>query len=102
MAFYSKMERLQIVLEIVKGLRNFKCKDNSIINLYDDGLCDFIPQIKTVFAAYITQTQTQAQDIPIDYKGMIFFTEINKNIEYLLPSTKPTTSLFVIRGNDTN
>lgn len=98
MAFYSKMERLQIVLEIVKGLRNFKCKDNSTINLYDDGLCDFIPQIKTVFDAYITQSQ----DIPIDYKGVLFFTEINKNIEYLLPSTKPTTSLFVIRGNDTN
>jgi len=98
MAFYSKMERLQIVLEIVKGLRNFKCKDNSIINLYDDGLCDFIPQIKTVFDAYIIQTQTQ--DIPIDYKGVLFFTEINKNIEYLLPSTKPTTSLFVIRGKD--
>ena len=98
MVFYSKMERLQIVLEIVKGLRNFKCRDNSIINLYDDGICGFIEPLKNVFDDYITQKGEEAA--PVEYKGTLFFTEINKNIEYLLPNIKPISSLFVIRGND--
>jgi hypothetical protein len=94
MVFYSKMERRQIVMGIVEKLRNFECGDKTIINLYDDGLCDFIQPLKLAFETYIKQND----DIPIDYKGTLFFTEINKNIEYLLPSIKPTPSLFVIRG----
>ena len=94
MIFYSKMERLHIVLDIVEKLRKFKCGDNSIINLYDDGLCDFVQPLKLVFENYIKQSD----DSPIEYKGTLFFTEINKNIEYLLPNIKPTPSLFVIRG----
>lgn len=92
--FYSKIERLQIVLEIVNKLKNFKCKNNTIINLYDDNLCSFIKELKEIFNNYIKQEETKL----IDYKGNLYFEEIDKKIEYFLPCRKNKKSLFVIKG----
>ena len=92
--FYSKIERLQIVLEIVNKLKNFKCKNNTIINLYDDNLCNFIGELKEIFNNYIKQDETKL----MDYKGNLYFEEIDKKIEYFLPCRKNKKSLFVIRG----
>lgn len=92
--FYSKIERLQIVLEIVNKLKNFKCKNNTIINLYDDNLCNFIEELKEIFNNYIKQDETKL----IDYKGNLYFEEIDKKIEYFLPCRKNKNSLFVIKG----
>ena len=92
--FYSKIERLQIVLEIVNKLKNFKCKNNTIINLYDDNLCSFIGELKEIFNNYIKQDENKL----IDYKGKLYFKEIDKKIEYFLPCRKNKKSLFVIRG----
>jgi hypothetical protein len=91
--FYSKIERLQIVLEIVNKLKNFKCKNNTNINLYDDNLCSFIGELKEIFNNYIKQDETKL----IDYKGKLYFEEIDKKIEYFLPCKKNKKSLFVIR-----
>ena len=60
--FYSKIERLQIVLEIVNKLKNFKCKNNTIINLYDDNLCSFIKDLKEIFNNYIKQDENKLID----------------------------------------
>ena len=92
--FYSKIERLQIVLEIVNKLKNFKCKNNTIINLYDDNLCSFIKELKEIFNNYIKQDENKL----IDYKGNLYFEEIDKKIEYFLPCKKNKKSLFVIKG----
>lgn len=92
--FYSKIERLQIVLEIVNKLKNFKCKNNTIINLYDDNLCSFIKDLKEIFNNYIKQDENKL----IDFKGNLYFEEIDKKIEYFLPCRKNKKSLFVIRG----
>jgi hypothetical protein len=92
--FYSKIERLQIVLEIVNKLKNFKCKNNTIINLYDDNLCNFIGELKEILNNYIKQDETKL----MDYKGNLHFEEIDKKIEYFLPCRKNKKSLFVIRG----
>jgi hypothetical protein len=92
--FYSKIERLQIVLEIVNKLKNFKSKNNTIINLYDDNLCSFIKELKEIFNNYIKQEETKL----IDYKGNLYFEEIDKKIEYFLPCRKNKKSLFVIKG----
>jgi hypothetical protein len=87
------MERLQIVLEIVNKLKNFKCKNNTIIDLYNDNLCHFITELKVIFNDYIKQYDAN----PTDYKGILYFEEIDKNIEYFLPC-KNEPPLFVIRG----
>lgn len=92
--FYSKMERLEIVLEIVNKLKNFKCKNNTIINLYDDNLCSSIGKLKEIFNNYIKHDETKL----IDYKGKLYFEEIDKKIKYFLPCKKNKKSLFVIKG----
>ena len=92
--FYSKIERLQIVLEIVNKLKNFKSKNNTIINLYDDNLCSFIKELKEIFNNYIKQEETKL----IDYKGNLYFEEIDKKIEYFLPCRKNKKSLFLKIG----
>jgi hypothetical protein len=92
--FYNKMERLKIVLDIVNKLKNFRCKNNTIINLYNEDLCEFITELKKIFDLYIKQDESNL----IDYKGTLYFQEINKNIEYFLPCKKNTQPLFVIKG----
>lgn len=92
--FYNKMERLEIVLQIVNKLKNFQSTNNTIINLYDENLCSFITELKQIFDKYIKQDEQNLKD----YKGILYFEEINKNIEYFLPCGKNTKPLFVIRG----
>jgi hypothetical protein len=89
----NKMERLQIVLQIVNNLKNYKSTHNTIINLYDDNLCHFITELKEIFKKYIKQDESNL----VDYKGTLYFEEIDRNIEYLLPYKKNVQSLFVIR-----
>jgi hypothetical protein len=92
--FNSKMERLQIILPIVNNLKNFKCKNNTIINLYNDDLCHFIKELKEIFDNYVKQDDAKL----VDYKGTLYFEEIDKHIEYFLPCKRNVPPLFVIRG----
>ena len=92
--FNNKMERLNIVLGIIHKLKNFKTSNNKVINLYDDNLCHFIVELKEIFKNYIKQEESTLND----YKGIRYFQEIDKNIEYLLPCKKKDSPLFVIRG----
>jgi hypothetical protein len=94
MNYYTQKERLQIVLDIASKLKNFKSKDGSIINLYNENLCSFIIELKQIFSNYIKQDENNL----IEMKGTLLFEEIGKNIEYLLPIKKNKKSLFVIRG----
>jgi hypothetical protein len=88
------MERLQIVLQIVDKLKHFHCKNDTIMDLYNENLCGFITELKEIFNKYIKQDEHNI----IDYKGVLYFQEINKNIEYYLPCKKNMESLFVIKG----
>ena len=92
--FYNKMERLQIVLQIVNKLKNFRSTNNTIIDLYNENLYHFITELKLIFDKYIKQDEQTLND----YKGILYFEEINKNIEYFLPCRKNTDPLFVIKG----
>ena len=92
--FTTKMERLQIVLQIVNKLKNFRCENNTIIDLYNENLCHFITELKQIFDKYIKQEEPNL----IDYQGILYFQEINKNIEYFLPCRKNVEPLFVIKG----
>ena len=92
--FNNKIERLNIVLGIIDKLKNFKTSNNKVINLYDDNLCHFVVKLKEIFKKYIKQEESALND----YKGILYFQEIDKNIEYLLPCKKKDSPLFVIRG----
>lgn len=94
--YYSKMERLNIVLDIVNKLKNFETTQKTIINLYDENMCSFISNLKIIFDSYVKQDETKLTD----YKGELLFEEINKNIIYYLPVKKKDKPLFVIKGKE--
>jgi len=91
--YNNKSERLSIVLDIVKKLKNYKLKNGSTLNLYNPELCSFVNEFKKITNEYIKQNENYV----IDYKGILLFEEINKNIEYILPAKKSDSPLFVIR-----
>lgn len=86
---YSQTERLHIVLDIVKKLKNYKLNTGNTIDLYNATLCSFITDFKIITNKYINEEK--------EYKGTLFFEEINKNIEYILPIKKNKKPLFVIK-----
>jgi hypothetical protein len=91
--YNNKSERLSIVLDIFKKLKNYKLKNGSTLNLYNPELCSFVNEFKKITNEYIKQDD----DYVVDYKGILLFAEINKNIEYILPAKKSDSPLFVIR-----
>jgi len=91
--YNNKSDRLAIVLDIAKKLKNYKLKNGSTLNLYNHELCSFIEKYKKITNEYIKQDEDDIKD----YKGTLLFEEINKNIEYILPAKKSTAPLFVIR-----
>jgi|TARA_Y100000389_G_C16987172_1_gene283114 hypothetical protein len=91
--YNNKSDRLAIVLDIAKKLKNYKLKNGSTLNLYNHELCSFVEEYKKITNEYIKQDEDDIKD----YKGTLLFEEINKNIEYILPAKKSTAPLFVIR-----
>lgn len=91
--YNNKSERLAIVLDIARKLKNYKLKNGSTLNLYNPELCSFVEEYKKITNEYIKQDDGYI----VDYKGTLLFEEINKNIEYILPAKKSDSPLFVIR-----
>lgn len=88
----NKKERLEVVLEIAKKLREFPTSTGTTIDLYN-GYYDAIHEIKSVFNQYVNQDDTQL----IEFSGNIDFPELGRKIEYVLPIEKRINSLFVLR-----
>lgn len=91
--FYSKVERLKIILDISKKLKNFKSPSgNEIIDLYNDQY-SFIQEFKKISNEYIQQDDNNVKE----YKGTLIFEEIDRNIDYIFPAKNYKEPLFVIR-----
>ena len=84
---YTINERLNIVLDIMKKLKNFNI-NNDIIDLYNSNY-SFMKELKEITNIYIKEGISQ--------KGYLDFNEINKKIEYNFPIKKYKNPLFVIR-----
>ena len=94
MTYYTQTERLNIVLNIIKNLKNYKTNNNSTINLYNSDLCSFIIEFKKITNNYIKQDDNK----PIkEFKGKMFFEEINKEIQYIFPANNNFHLLFVYK-----
>jgi predicted transcriptional regulator len=85
---YTKKERLDIVLDIINKLKNFKLKDDSIIDIYNSNY-SFINEFKIITNNYIKDG--------LQIKGVLEFDEIGKKIEYIFPQKNYKKPLFVIR-----
>lgn len=94
MIYLTKIERVGIVVDIMKKLKNFKGKRGEIIDLYND-MYSFVTEFKEITKLYIEQPDDNVKE----FKGTLHFDEICKNIEYLLPDKPHKQPLFVIRGS---
>lgn len=75
---YTQTERVNIVLDIVRKLKNYKIKSGNTINLYNEELCSFINEFKVITKKYIKEET--------EYKGSLFLKKLIKrlNIFYQL------------------
>jgi len=88
MSEHSYVERLNIVLDIAKKLKNFEGKNGQIIDLYKNEI-SFIEDFKIITNKYIKEG--------IEFSGSFDFIEIGKRIDYIFPIDKSKKPLFVIR-----
>lgn len=100
----SKAERVQLVLDIVRKLKQFpkasidgaiRSTDELYINLYDTEF-PAIVQVKQIFTEYIQQDDMKPRCLT-GFAGKIQFPEIGRTIEYSLPIRKLAQPLFVLR-----
>ena len=86
---YLQKERLKIVLDIVKKLKNFKGANGMEVDLYQPHY-SYYEEFKEITKKYIAEEGTK------DIKGTIVFFEIGCNIDYVFPYGKKKP-LFVFR-----
>lgn len=86
---YTTQERLEIVLDLVKKLKEYKTDKGIETDLYKDSYT-YVPIFKKLSNEYIKTG--------IEVKGTLTFEEIgDKKINYLLPVTKGTKAVFHIK-----
>lgn len=99
--FRSKTDRVDVILNIVRQLKNFPNPNPRIeepIDLYKDEY-EYVVKLKKIFTDYIKQDDDKPYTLR-DFKGTVFLTEtLQKDIEYILPVHKNREPLFVIRMN---
>jgi hypothetical protein len=98
--FKTIKERLAIVVNIVKQLKQFPKSnpqpgDNLFIDLYNIEY-SAIKQLKDIFSEYIHQDDSQPNKL-IGFSGKIYFEEINRDIEYILPIKKHNDYMFTLK-----
>lgn len=86
---YSKKERLEIVLDIVKKLKDFHGQNNQTADLYQPHF-SYYDEFKEITNKYINEDGTK------DLKGTILFFEVGCDIEYRFPYTRKKP-LFVFK-----
>lgn len=91
----NKQERVEVVLEICRKLREFPTYIGTTIDLYNS-YYDAIHEIKAVFNQYVNQDDSQPKRLN-GFSGKIYFPELGRTIEYILPIKRGVNSLFVFR-----
>lgn len=91
--YRSQIDRINVVLDIVKQLKNYPTLNTGPVDLYKDEYV-YVQKLKKIFSDYIKQPQDDLKQ----FKGVVFFEEtVNRDAEYILPILKSQEPLFVIR-----
>ena len=85
---YSKGEKVKIIVEIINKLKTFPSKTGEPINLYNDEYL-FVDEFNKITRRWINEESSE-------FSGFIHFHEINKDFEYIFPSNKNISPLFVL------
>ena len=86
---YTKCEKVQTIIDIVKKLKKFPATNNGTIDLYNDQY-SFYEDFKIITNKWINTEN-------IELKGFIEFHELNKKFYYFFPKNKNKQPLFVLR-----
>lgn len=86
-------ERINVVLNIVRQLKNYPTQNMGPVDLYKDEYV-YVQKLKKVFSDYIKQPEDNLKQ----FKGVVFLEEtVKRDAEYILPILKSQEPLFVIR-----
>ena len=89
--YYTKEEKVKIIVDIIKKLKKFPTKNQSTIELYNKEY-SYVGKLKTISMEWINNENSE-------FKGSIYFEELNKYFEYNFPSKNNIEPLFVLRHN---
>ena len=89
--YYTKEEKVKIIVDIIKKLKKFPTKNQSTIDLYNKEY-SYVGKLKTISMEWINNENSE-------FKGSIYFEELNKYFEYNFPSKNNIEPLFVLRHN---
>ena len=89
--YYSKEEKVKIIVDIIKKLKTFPTKNGSTIDLYNKEY-KYVEKFKTISMNWVNTEHSE-------FEGSIYFEELNKYFEYNFPSKKKNEPLFVLRNN---
>lgn len=78
--YYTKQERLQIVLNIINQLKNYECPDGEIIDIFKDSY-SYKNEFQKLLNDYVKQDENNLKE----FNGKIFFEEIGRYLQYKLP-----------------
>ena len=87
--YYSKKDKVKIILDIIYKLKNFPSTTGSTINLYNDQYL-FYSRFKEITNKWINEHYSS-------FKGSIPFEELGTHFEYFFPCKKQEDVLFVLR-----
>lgn len=91
--YRSQIDRINVVLDIVKQLKNYPTLNAGPVDLYKEEY-GYVQRLKKIFSDYIKQPQDDLKQ----FKGVVFFEEtVKRDAEYILPILKSQEPLFVIR-----
>jgi hypothetical protein len=91
--YRSQIDRVNVVLDIVKQLKNYPTLNAGPVDLYKEEYV-YVQKLKKIFSDYIKQPQDDLKQ----FKGVVFFEEtVKRDAEYILPILKSQEPLFVIR-----
>ena len=91
--YRTQIDRINVVLDIVKQLKNYPTLNTGPIDLYKEEYV-YVQRLKKIFSDYIKQPQDDLKQ----FKGVVFFEEtVKRDAEYILPILKSQEPLFVIR-----
>ena len=91
MVYHTAKEKLDIVMDMVSKLKNYKNDRGEPTNLMNDHYT-FVNKLKKIMNKYVREEGGE-------YKGFLDFEEIGKKIEYYFPASNKISPILVIRQN---
>ncbi len=87
--YYTKVDKINIILDIIKKLKTFPSVNETTINLYNDQYL-FYSRFKELSNKWINEDKSY-------FSGKIYFEELGTHFEYIFPKETCDEPLFVLR-----